>query len=314
MRIMYRDMRNMLPQPGRPLATEQPASAFPEPGYLSRSAPSLFAAASSPLVVASAATSAADLEEHLTETADAVGRSILELIQYYTIPLLILLVALLALSVATRKLRRYLRRRRPAQLHPRLQKYGGVQQESERLTAQRRTQAEKIRATSTTGTIVGYEIIEQIEAVMVEGFARPEDALEGLKAVAAMKGANAVVNVRQENAVKGRFGATGDAVVVQRPRPAMVDQPAGEEEDEPPCSIAAQFDEVQGIDPKRIRPPQSSGPLPPPPASGAPTPEQLAKPGHLPPPDAQDFSDDPPPPPGRQLPGSSDGGTERRSD
>jgi len=119
---------------------------------------------------------------------------------------------LLALLVI-RAWRRAHRRRRPVRIHPKLQKYAGPSPE---LLKQRRMQAEKIIATSSTDRIAGYEIVEQVEAVFVEGFRSPEEAIEGLKAAAALKGANALINLRYERAAAGRCSASGDAVVVRR--------------------------------------------------------------------------------------------------
>lgn len=130
------------------------------------------------------------------------------------------LVALLVLVLVVwiyRKLRRLVRKRRPPQLHPLLRKYGeGYGEPDEALTAKRRAEAAKIVVTSSLPTIVGYEIVEQVEAVFVDGFRRPEEALEGLKAVASMKGANAVTNVSHERGANGRCAARGDAVVIEK--------------------------------------------------------------------------------------------------
>lgn len=109
------------------------------------------------------------------------------------------------------RVRRFFRRRRPARIHPNLQKY----QPAEDLADMRRNEADKIVATSSAGEIVGYRIERQIEAVFVDGFRKPEEAVEGLKAVAAMKGANAVIHVRHTPEGMGRYSASGDAVVVQ---------------------------------------------------------------------------------------------------
>ncbi len=131
--------------------------------------------------------------------------------------LLLLLVSLMMLLWLGRKLRRAIRRRRPPIIHPKLQKYGqDYGQPDERVLAKRRAEAEHIVATSSTSAIVGYDITEQLEAVFVDGFPRPEEALEGLKSVAAMKGANAVTNVRHERAASGKCSAHGDAVIVHR--------------------------------------------------------------------------------------------------
>lgn len=130
------------------------------------------------------------------------------------------LLVLILLGVAIyvlRVVRHVRRRRRKPTIHPLLQKYGQEHAApSPAVVAQRRAEAEKIVATSSTPHIAGYEIVEQVEAIFVDGFARPEDALEGLKAVAAMKSANAVTNVRHDRSASGRCTASGDAVIVHR--------------------------------------------------------------------------------------------------
>ena len=119
--------------------------------------------------------------------------------------------------VIVRKIRRALRRRRPVRLHPKLQKYGeGYSEPDPELVAKRRMEAGRIVATSSTSAIAGYEIIEQVEAIHVDGFRRTEDAREGLKAMAAMKGANAVTNVRQALGASGKCAASGDAVIIRK--------------------------------------------------------------------------------------------------
>jgi hypothetical protein len=116
-----------------------------------------------------------------------------------------------------RKWRRILRSRRPPVYHPKLQPYAeGAPALDESLSAQRRAEAARIVATSSKDSIAGYDILEQVEAVFVEGLRRPEDALEGLKAAAAMKGANALTNVRHERTSAGKYAASGDAVLVRR--------------------------------------------------------------------------------------------------
>ena len=105
--------------------------------------------------------------------------------------------------------------RRP-RIHPRLQKYAGPDAE---YAQKRRAEAAKILATSSTQNIAGYDIKEQVEAVYVDGFRRPEEAVEGLKAVAAMKGANAIINLKHERTAAGKCSADGDAVVVEKQQP-----------------------------------------------------------------------------------------------
>ncbi|GMU37228.1 MAG: hypothetical protein KJ057_06425 [Phycisphaerae bacterium] len=129
------------------------------------------------------------------------------------------LVGLLMMLWAARRVLRWVRRRRPVKLHPNLQKYGDATAPSaseDELSAKRHAEAARIVATSSTADIAGYQILQQVEAVYVDGFRRPEDALEGLKAAAAMKGANAVIRVHQERTAAGRCSASGDAVIVRR--------------------------------------------------------------------------------------------------
>jgi hypothetical protein len=123
------------------------------------------------------------------------------------------LVALYVVRRVWRRVQRFRRSRKPVVLHPSLQKYGINPEEAAR---QRRELAAQIVATSSGERLAGYEIVQQIEAVFVEGFRTPADAVEGLKAVAARCGANAVVNVRPERSVVGKCSASGDAVRVKR--------------------------------------------------------------------------------------------------
>lgn len=133
---------------------------------------------------------------------------------------IIMAAALVALVILLRTFAffRHFGRRRRIRLNPKLAVYGGGPDDPgrEELAAQRRVEANKIVATSSTTTVAGYDIIEQIEAVFVDGFRRPEEALEGLKAAGAMKGANAIVNVRQSRGSLGKCSASGDAVVVRK--------------------------------------------------------------------------------------------------
>ncbi len=125
--------------------------------------------------------------------------------------LLISTIVLIALTIAQRWWRS--RKRRRASLHPSLARYGGPDSE---LAQQRRQAATQILTTSSSDHLSGYEINEQIEAVYVDGFRAPAEALEGLKATAALKGANALTNVRHERTASGRCSASGDAVIAQR--------------------------------------------------------------------------------------------------
>ena len=108
--------------------------------------------------------------------------------------------------------RRSRRARRPAIIHPSLQKYQGL---SPAELASRRVQASQIIATSSTGNVAGYEIVRQIEAVFEDGHRSPAEAIESVKAAAAQRGANAVGNLSQQRTTSGRCAASGDAVVVK---------------------------------------------------------------------------------------------------
>jgi hypothetical protein len=75
--------------------------------------------------------------------------------------------------------------------------------------------AQRIQATSSTGAIAGYDIVRQIEAVFTDGHLSPAKAVEVLKARAAEKGANAIINLGSERGTTGKYVARGDAVIVR---------------------------------------------------------------------------------------------------
>ena len=121
------------------------------------------------------------------------------------------LVALWLLQRTWQRMARWQRRRRPPTIHPKLQKYNLDYAE---LNRQRREQAAGIIATSTGSRLVGYRLVRQVEAVFVEGYRSPEDALAALKADASERGANALINVKTERTSAGKCAASGDAVLV----------------------------------------------------------------------------------------------------
>jgi len=142
------------------------------------------------------------------ESADAIP---------WQLKALLILVAALFVLWSWRRLVKAIKRRRRPRFNPKLEKYAhGHGDHREMVAAQRRAEAAKILATSSTPQITGYDLIEQLDAVLVDGFRRPEEALEGLKAAAAMKGANAVTSVRHAHGPSGKCGATGDAVIVRK--------------------------------------------------------------------------------------------------
>jgi hypothetical protein len=131
-------------------------------------------------------------------------------------PMVILSVAaaaaLLLLLITQRVIRGAREARRHAERAREIRQARGYlymqQQELERL-------AGRILATSSTGSIAGFDIVRQIEAVYTDGHISPVKAIEVLKAVAAEKGANAIIHLVSERAPAGKCGAHGDAVVVR---------------------------------------------------------------------------------------------------
>lgn len=75
--------------------------------------------------------------------------------------------------------------------------------------------AGRIIATSSTAAIAGFIIVRQIEAVFTDGHSTPGKAVAALKATAAEKGANAVINLTTARPPTGKCLAHGDAVVVR---------------------------------------------------------------------------------------------------
>jgi uncharacterized protein YbjQ (UPF0145 family) len=131
-------------------------------------------------------------------------------------PLVVVLVAVAAgiivLVLAVRVWHRwrwsaYLSRRR-RELRKRQRAIDARQEEIERL-------AGRIVSTSSTTTIAGFEIVRQIEAVFADGYPSQSRAVEALKAQAAEKGANALINLGSARLPSGKCVAQGDAVVVR---------------------------------------------------------------------------------------------------
>lgn len=125
---------------------------------------------------------------------------------------LIWLVAILLGLLVIQRVLAGIRRRRPPKLHPNLQKYGGRSDEEQNADLDASL---KILATSSTPSVAGYKIVRQIEAVFVDGCRAPAEAVTALKAAAARRGANAVINLSQQRTAAGKCSAQGDAVVVQ---------------------------------------------------------------------------------------------------
>lgn len=89
--------------------------------------------------------------------------------------------------------------------------YGAMQLQQEELERL----ASRILATSSTAAIAGFALVRQIEAVYTDGHPSPNRAVQVLKALAAEKGANAVINLVGERLPSGKCQAHGDAVIVR---------------------------------------------------------------------------------------------------
>ncbi len=126
--------------------------------------------------------------------------------------LLIACAALLVFALVFTAIRRRREARAERQrLESRRQQIGYLhmqQQEVERM-------ASRIIATSSTSSLAGFEVVRQIEAVFTDGAPSPKRAVDVLKAMAAEKGANAIVNLASERQPSGKCSARGDAVIAQ---------------------------------------------------------------------------------------------------
>lgn len=145
--------------------------------------------------------------------------TVLNWLQNNTMLIVAVLGVLFVLLALQRMLRGIRRRRKPAQLHPRLQAYAG---KTEADLAAEKADAAGIVATSSTGQIAGYQLVRQIEAVFVEGYRTPEEAVTALKARAARRGGNAIIHLHQSRTSGGKCTAQGDAVVIA---PAVAQKP-----------------------------------------------------------------------------------------
>src|SRR5262245_19185098 len=125
----------------------------------------------------------------------------------------VVLITILARVIRGR--RDSLRARRRRDEAKRQQGYVALQQqEIERL-------ASRILATSSTASIAGFEMLRQIEAVFTDGHPSPNRAVEMLKAMAAERGANAVINLDSQRLASGKCIAHGDAVLVRPIEPPV---------------------------------------------------------------------------------------------
>lgn len=128
----------------------------------------------------------------------------------FTIVVLAGTVLILAILGAVWRRRReaaaYARRRADLRKH-----YGAMQMqqaELERLSA-------RILATSSTATIAGFAVVRQIETIFSDGHPSQNKAVQVLKALAAEKGANAIINLTSQRLPSGKCQASGDAVIVR---------------------------------------------------------------------------------------------------
>lgn len=156
--------------------------------------------------------------------AQPESEGILRVLVEYRSWIIYIVAALVGLYVVQRVLggvMRAIRRRRPPVIHPRLAKYNVDHAELDR---QRHEQAKAIVATSTGNRLAGFRIVRQVEAVFVEGYRTPDEAIVALKACAAERGANAVLNVHTDRTAAGRCTASGDAIVAAPLQPAVKKQ------------------------------------------------------------------------------------------
>ena len=75
--------------------------------------------------------------------------------------------------------------------------------------------ADQILTTSSTSRVTGFAIVRQVETVFSEGRASSAAAIELCKALAARKGANAIINLQSQQAPTGKWYASGDGVIVR---------------------------------------------------------------------------------------------------
>ncbi|HSA25154.1 MAG TPA: hypothetical protein P5159_01380 [Phycisphaerae bacterium] len=183
----------------------------------------------------------------------------------YVVPGGLAILSLLVLRVVWGRVARFLRRRRPPIINPRLAKYSVDHAELDR---KRRELARKIVATSTSARLAGFKIVRQVEAVFVEGYRAPEEALIALKAAAAERGANGILNVGTERTAAGRCSASGDAVIVaaiqplRRPAAPSREMPSAAEVVPPQATSAPP--EPMGPPPPAPQPPARESPPSPP--------------------------------------------------
>lgn len=123
------------------------------------------------------------------------------------------IIAFLLVSSILKKIRLSISERsRRAELKRTMSEAAARQEETARLAA-------RIIATSSTSQIVGFEIVQQIEAVFTDGHPAPAKAAEAIKAEAAARGANALINMSDVRLPNGKCSARGDAVIVRPASP-----------------------------------------------------------------------------------------------
>jgi len=131
-------------------------------------------------------------------------------------PVIVAVIGGAAAVIVFSILARFWRGRREAVRDFRIRK--GVRQQRGHVQRRESEMAElagRIIATSSTDTIAGYRVVRQIEAVFADGQAAPSEAVSALKAAAAEKGANAVINLQSVRTAAGKYLAQGDAAVVE---------------------------------------------------------------------------------------------------
>jgi len=144
------------------------------------------------------------------------------------------ILATIVVRIVQGRLEARRRRREIRERRRRLEWLEQRRQELERLAA-------RIVATSSTAAVPGFVIVRQVEAVFTEGQATPAEAVVVLKALAAQRGANAIINLSSQRLPSGKCTAQGDAVIVRALESSSLDtaaQAPPSEPSNPPSSPA----------------------------------------------------------------------------
>ncbi len=138
--------------------------------------------------------------------------------------------AIILLGLLLSIIGRWRQRRRTSEIQASVRKSVA---ERERRAAERTQLADRILATSSTGQLLGFEIVRQIETVFSDGEPASSESVAAIKSAAAHKGANALINVQVRQSPGGKWIASGDAIVVRPTTPPPPPAPPSSSGDEP---------------------------------------------------------------------------------